>query len=161
MTNDISHQPNTIPWPPLIYLPGVALGFILNWLFPLPWITRPLSEILFAFGWLIAAGGIAMIAMAIRAMRRADTTLRPHRGADHLVTTGPFALTRNPLYVGNTMIMIALGLISGIAWFRRWRSSRRSSRKNSRSSGRKSTSRRSSASAGATMRRKSGGGCEE
>lgn len=117
MTNDISHQPNTIPWPPLIYLPGVALGFILNWLLPLPWITRPLSEILFAFGWLIAAGGIAMIAMAIRAMRRANTTLRPHRGADHLVTTGPFALTRNPLYVGNTMIMIALGLISGIAWF--------------------------------------------
>ena len=58
MTNDISHQPNTIPWPPLIYLPGVALGFILNWLFPLPWITRPLSEILFAFGWLIAAGGV-------------------------------------------------------------------------------------------------------
>lgn len=115
--DDIRTRPNRLPWPPMIYLASAAIAVVLNWLYPLPWITRPLSEILFAFGWLIGAGAIAMDVAAIRTFRRAKTTVMPHRGSDHLVTSGPFAITRNPIYFGNTMLMIAVGLITGITWF--------------------------------------------
>ena len=54
---------------------------------------------------------------AIRAMRRAGTTVRPDRGTDHLVTGGPFAFTRNPLYLAGIMLVLGLGLAFGIAWF--------------------------------------------
>ncbi len=50
-------------------------------------------------------------------MRAAQTTIMPHRTVDHLVTTGPFAISRNPIYVGYVVILIAAGLITGNAWF--------------------------------------------
>ncbi|MDX1717154.1 MAG: methyltransferase, partial [Anderseniella sp.] len=39
-------------------------------------------------------------------MFSARTNILPHRAADRLVTHGPFALTRNPIYVGNTIAML-------------------------------------------------------
>jgi protein-S-isoprenylcysteine O-methyltransferase Ste14 len=33
------------------------------------------------------------------------------------VTDGPFSLTRNPLYLAGTMLVLGIGLVSGIAWF--------------------------------------------
>jgi protein-S-isoprenylcysteine O-methyltransferase Ste14 len=50
-------------------------------------------------------------------MRRAGTTVRPDRGTDHLVTEGPFSFTRNPLYLAGTMLLLGVGLVSGIVWF--------------------------------------------
>ena len=50
-------------------------------------------------------------------MTRPNTTLNPHAVPDHLVTSGPFSFTRNPMYLGNTLLLIGVGLISGIAWF--------------------------------------------
>lgn len=49
-------------------------------------------------------------------MSRARTTILPHKGSAHLVTTGPFAVTRNPIYVGNTLFLLGIGLTVGIAW---------------------------------------------
>jgi protein-S-isoprenylcysteine O-methyltransferase Ste14 len=36
---------------------------------------------------------------------------------DHLVTDGPFSFTRNPIYLGGTMLVLGIGLVSGIVWF--------------------------------------------
>jgi protein-S-isoprenylcysteine O-methyltransferase Ste14 len=33
------------------------------------------------------------------------------------VTTGAFALTRNPIYLANTLLMIGIGLLAGSIWF--------------------------------------------
>jgi protein-S-isoprenylcysteine O-methyltransferase Ste14 len=41
----------------------------------------------------------------------------PTRRAEHLVTGGPFAFTRNPIYLGNTMLMLGAGLVFGLLWF--------------------------------------------
>lgn len=113
----IHDRPNTLPWPPIIYICAAALAIIGHMLLPLPWVPGALGEFLFAVGWLVVAGAIAIDVAAMRAMARARTTIMPHRGSDHLVTQGPFSFTRNPIYVGNTMLMIGVGLISGIVWF--------------------------------------------
>lgn len=113
----IQDRPNTLPWPPMIYIAAAALAVLLHWLYPLPWVPAPFDEFLFAVGWLVVAGAVAMDIAAMRAMRRANTTIMPNRGSDHLVTRGPFSFTRNPIYVGNTMVMIGIGLIAGIVWF--------------------------------------------
>lgn len=113
----VETRPNTLPWPPIVYVAAVAAAIVLNWLVPLPWIPGPLGELLFAVGWLVVGGALAIDIMAMRTMARAKTTIMPHRGSDHLVTSGPFSFTRNPIYLGNTMLMIGIGLIAGIVWF--------------------------------------------
>lgn len=113
----IQQRPNRLPWPPILYLAAVALAIVLNWLWPLPWLPDPLGEFLFAVGILVAAGAIAIEVAAVRAMRRAKTTVMPNQRSEHLVTTGPFSFTRNPIYLGNTMLMIGIGLIFGVVWF--------------------------------------------
>ena len=115
--NDVTDRPNRLPWPPIVYLTAIGVSLVLNAFYPLPWFGQPLSGILFVLGWLMIAAFITLNFTAIRAMRRAGTTVRPDRGTDHLVTGGPFAFTRNPLYLAGIMLVLGLGLAFGIAWF--------------------------------------------
>ena len=57
----------------------------------------------------LAAGSMALAAAAASSFRRSGTTLSPERPADAsvLVTTGPHALSRNPMYVGLTGLLVA------------------------------------------------------
>jgi len=63
------------------------------------------------------AGGVALIGLSIRALRRGGTTVSPTHAASQLVTSGPFGISRNPIYLGNTVIMIAVALIAWSPWF--------------------------------------------
>ncbi|HEY0849346.1 MAG TPA: isoprenylcysteine carboxylmethyltransferase family protein [Bradyrhizobium sp.] len=115
--NDVTVRPNSLPWPPIIYLAAIGVGISLNALLPLPWFRQPLSGVLFVLGWLMIVAFVGLNVSAIRTMRRAGTTVRPDRGTDHLVTDGPFSFTRNPLYLAGIMLVLGIGLILGIAWF--------------------------------------------
>ncbi|MEO3385671.1 isoprenylcysteine carboxylmethyltransferase family protein [Mesorhizobium sp. CAU 1741] len=113
----LQDRPNTLPWPPIIYIAAVALAIIAHWLAPLPWLPLQLAEFLFAVGWILVAGALFIDISAMRTLARAKTTIMPHHASDHLVTNGPFSFSRNPIYLGNTMLMIGVGLIGGILWF--------------------------------------------
>jgi protein-S-isoprenylcysteine O-methyltransferase Ste14 len=56
-------------------------------------------------GGLLVGGGLVLIALAAYEMRRQRTTIIPHRDADHLVITGIFSRSRNPIYLGDAMIL--------------------------------------------------------
>lgn len=61
-------------------------------------------------GGLLIGGGILLMVLAVVEMRRARTTVIPHLDPDALVTSGVFARTRNPIYLGDTMILAGLAL---------------------------------------------------
>ena len=109
-------RPNSVPWPPLIYVAAILLSVLLAYLVPLPWIGSPMSDILFAVGCVTVVMAVVMEIAAMRALARHKTTIKPHQASAHLVTDGPYAFTRNPIYLGNTMLMIGAGLIFGIVW---------------------------------------------
>ncbi|MGB1331878.1 MAG: methyltransferase family protein [Paracoccaceae bacterium] len=50
--------------------------------------------------------GVLLMALAVVEMRRHRTTMILHREADHLVTTGVFKWTRNPIYLGDAMVLL-------------------------------------------------------
>ncbi|WP_296745358.1 isoprenylcysteine carboxylmethyltransferase family protein [Mesorhizobium sp.] len=106
-----------IPWPPVIYVVAIALSVVLGMLYPLPWIGDVFGDLLFGVGLVALFGVAALWITAIRAMFRARTTLDPNAEPDHLVTSGPFGITRNPMYLANTLLLIGVALITGIAWF--------------------------------------------
>jgi protein-S-isoprenylcysteine O-methyltransferase Ste14 len=62
-----------------------------------------------AGGLLVGAGVLAMI-FAVLELRRARTTVIPHLAPDALVTTGIFARSRNPIYVGDALVLAGLCL---------------------------------------------------
>lgn len=115
--SEAEKKPSVIPLPPTIYVAGIAMSLVLHALWPLPWFASPFSDILVGAGWLCLLGFAALFYTAVMAMRRARTTINPNATPDHLVTGGPFAITRNPIYLADTLLLIGVGLISGIAWF--------------------------------------------
>jgi protein-S-isoprenylcysteine O-methyltransferase Ste14 len=106
-----------IPWPPLIFLVAIAISVALSLFYPLPWLGGVLADLLFAIGWLMLLATLALWFTAIRMMMRAGTTLNPTGTPEHLLTGGPFAVSRNPIYLANVVLLIGLGLITGNLWF--------------------------------------------
>jgi protein-S-isoprenylcysteine O-methyltransferase Ste14 len=106
-----------VPWPPLVYLVALLAGIGLRLAYPLPWFQDLLAGLLFAIGWIAVLACVALWVTAIRAMKAARTTLNPNGIPEKLLTAGPFAVSRNPLYLANALFLIAIGLIVGSAWF--------------------------------------------
>jgi len=116
MTGIAKPRHGIIPWPPVVYVVAIALSVVLGMLYPLPWIGDIFGDLLFGVGW-VALFGVAMLWItAIRVMMRAKTTFDPNAEPDHLVTSGPFGITRNPMYLANTLLLIGVAFITGIAW---------------------------------------------
>jgi len=73
-------------------------------------------------GWLRLAGAILMLAglaldgSAMLVMRRHRANVLPHRAATALVTAGPFALSRNPIYLGNTLLLAGAAVAFANPW---------------------------------------------
>ncbi len=57
---------------------------------------------------LLIGGGIVLMALAAYEMRRRQTTIIPHREAAVLVTSGIFKRSRNPIYLGDAMVLAGL-----------------------------------------------------
>ncbi|HZB60639.1 MAG TPA: isoprenylcysteine carboxylmethyltransferase family protein [Actinomycetota bacterium] len=94
---------------PEAHLVGLATGILLQvvrpWRPPWPgWIGQ-------AGGWLLLLAGLWLGAWAVRAAAGVDLE-RP----DQLVDGGPYALSRNPMYVAWTAGYTGAALVIGTAW---------------------------------------------
>ncbi|MEO1638110.1 MAG: isoprenylcysteine carboxylmethyltransferase family protein [Pseudomonadota bacterium] len=67
----------------------------------------PLTDFI---GGLLVGAGLLLILLAAFEMQRQRTTIVPHMEAAKLVTTGIFARSRNPIYLGDTLILAGLAL---------------------------------------------------
>lgn len=59
-------------------------------------------------GGLLVGGGIVLMVLAVIEMRKWRTTVIPHLQASHLVTSGIFKRTRNPIYLGDALVLAGL-----------------------------------------------------
>lgn len=105
--------PGVIAPPPLIYLAALVIGLGLGYLVPTPFLPRSLAYRLGAVLILIGAG---IIISARRMMQRAGTAINPTIPTTALVITGPFRFTRNPLYVGATLIYVGIAVAARSLW---------------------------------------------
>jgi protein-S-isoprenylcysteine O-methyltransferase Ste14 len=64
-------------------------------------------------GALVAAAGTAVMVWAWALFRRHDTPIRPTDRALVLVTGGPFAFSRNPMYLGVTAALLGVAIAVG------------------------------------------------
>ena len=59
-------------------------------------------------GGVLVGGGLVLMALAFAEFRRHRTTVVPHREAERLITTGIFTRSRNPIYLGDALILAGL-----------------------------------------------------
>jgi len=110
-----TEKPNSVPWPPILFLCAAGAAFGLGIVYPLG--TAALTGD-FPRGVGIAAmlAGLGLDIAAMLTMRREHANILPHRAATALVTKGPFALSRNPIYLGNTLLLGGAGFVFANAW---------------------------------------------
>jgi protein-S-isoprenylcysteine O-methyltransferase Ste14 len=107
-------SPRVIALPPLIYVAGLALGFLAHWADPRPMMAPSLRPWL---AWPILIMGIALAGWGRQTLVRAGTNVDPRKPATALVTTGPFAWSRNPLYIALSLIYLAIACFANEVWF--------------------------------------------
>ncbi len=99
--------------PPLVL---VGLLAVAMWLVA-RYLPQPAFDLPFRQAAAAAIGSIALVilALAVRPFRHARTTVDPRRPerASALVTDGVYSLSRNPMYVGMVLALIAWGLYLG------------------------------------------------
>ena len=99
-------NPGVIAPPPLIFLGGLIINGLLNWFYPLPFLP-PFLRIVWS-ATLIAAG-IGIILAAVIKMRRHATNVEPWKPTTAIVGTGVYAFSRNPIYLGMSLIYAGAG----------------------------------------------------
>ncbi len=95
--------PGVIIAPPAIYAAGISVGILLHRWFPQAMLPSPWANPLALLFFVLGLAGLA----AVFAFRRAGTSPNPYRPSSHLVTTGIYQVSRNPMYVGFTLWYLA------------------------------------------------------
>jgi len=104
--------PHVIAPPPLLFAGPWLGGVVLDVLLPLPSLPSGLR----LAGAPVLAAGAALVGWFFTTMRRAGTPVDPREAPTALVTVGPFRLTRNPGYVGLTLMYVGLSLLAASRW---------------------------------------------
>lgn len=101
-------NPNLPVKPPVVFVVTLLIGLLVDWLKPMP--ARP--DRWGGLGIIFCAMAVALVAWAWLALKRRRTDVRPWKPTTSVVTDGPFALTRNPIYLGFALLQVGIGLWS-------------------------------------------------
>ncbi len=108
-------SPNVYFPPPFLFVIGFGTGLLLSRWWPLPLLSshHPLSLVL---AWLMVGGGLGLVAWALLTFRRARTGILPFHPASALLSGGPYAFSRNPMYVALGFVYAGLALWMNTLW---------------------------------------------
>ena len=104
-----------IALPPLIFLGFLAAAAVLEAVVPFPVLAAHAFPRYLA-GAALAAAGFVMIVMGTRRFQAAGTNIPPNLPTTALVVDGIYRRTRNPLYLGTTLVYLGLGVAAGSFW---------------------------------------------
>lgn len=99
--------------PPLIFAIALIAGWLLDRGVPLPILPGAVAR---WAGAVLIVAALVIAAAALREMRRARTAVDPYSPTTALVRSGPFARSRNPIYVALILLSLGLALLANALW---------------------------------------------
>lgn len=100
--------------PPLLFAVPLGLAALVHRRWPLP--AGPVPRRHRMAGTVLAGAGLGLMVWAFWTMRTQRTTVVPWAQVDRLVTTGPFARVRNPIYAADVLVYVGVSLRMGSLW---------------------------------------------
>lgn len=99
--------------PPLVYLATTLVGIAIDLIVPVRILPDAVA------GWLggaLVVLGLTVGGISVQEFGKARTTIHPNRPPSALVTTGPFRYSRNPMYLGLSVVQVGIGVWLNRAW---------------------------------------------
>lgn len=113
MPENLPDRPDVIALPPLILAGTVALGLVLNFIWPAKFLPRALAVPL---GILVILGAVGLGILAVREMFAAHTALDVRKPSTEIVTSGIFQKSRNPIYLGMVLLCVGIAVLVDSLW---------------------------------------------
>jgi protein-S-isoprenylcysteine O-methyltransferase Ste14 len=98
--------------PPVFVALAFVAMFLLRALWPEPRLLPPPWQLA---GIAVVVGGLAVGGIAAGLFRRRGTNINTFRDPTRLVTDGPFAWSRNPMYLGFLLLLVGAAMLAN-AW---------------------------------------------
>lgn len=99
-------------FPPGIPLIAILLGIGLNWLWPIDFgLAIPLALRYLVGGLIIVISVLGLGLRAVRLFRRRGQNENPWKPTPHIEESGPFELTRNPMYLQMVLSCIGIAVV--------------------------------------------------
>lgn len=91
--------------PPFVYLGSIGLGLLLHWFWPVQLVPASVSV---PIGVTLVAVAGALFITAVRTFRTAGTPVPGNQPTTTVVRTGPYRVSRNPIYLAFTLLQLGL-----------------------------------------------------
>jgi protein-S-isoprenylcysteine O-methyltransferase Ste14 len=102
--------------PPVLFALGIVAGWLLSRAFPVPLVGATARSSTEGAGWLLVVLGTGLAGWGLATLRGARTSIRPNQPASTLVTHGPFRRSRNPMYLGLSLVYLGVALLMNSMW---------------------------------------------
>ena len=107
--------PGVVALPPFILLGFLVAATVLEAVIPLP-VLAAHGVARYVVGTVLVVSGFVMIGLGTRRFLAAGTNIPPNLPTTALVMDGIYGRTRNPLYLGSTLIYLGLSTAAGSLW---------------------------------------------
>lgn len=115
-TENLPDHANVVIRPPFLFCAALIAGSLLTKLAPIgPGLAKGKGYAAIPGG-LIALVGLIITGWAVRELVYAGTEVPPTKPSTAIVTTGPYAYTRNPIYIGLIVSYIGIALAVTSIW---------------------------------------------
>lgn len=111
MPKSSTDHPKVIVFPPIILATTIALGSVLQWLWPIGLLATAIQTWRIPVEVAVILAGVLLAATGRRALVRLGTNVSPLQPTTALATDGVFGWTRNPLYSGGMLVIFGIALV--------------------------------------------------
>ena len=96
-----------VPPPPFVYAGFFVVGLALDYLWPAPLLSLPVQ---YGVGFVLVAASLALFGLTLREFAKAETSVDHRKPTTTVIMTGPFAHSRNPVYVSMTVCFVGVAI---------------------------------------------------
>ena len=100
--------------PPVLLLLALLLGFGARWLTPLRFLPDAAAG---PFGPVVVATSLGWFVWAVVTMRQAGGSIPTSEPTEAIVMRGPYAWSRNPIYLSMVALQVGVGVWANSGWF--------------------------------------------
>jgi protein-S-isoprenylcysteine O-methyltransferase Ste14 len=114
----MSNQPipdkaGVIIFPPLLYFIVLVAGLAISYIFSYKFLS---PDFAFPIGGVLLIAGFAILFRAARTFVKNNNPVNPSGSTQLIISSGIYQYTRNPMYLGLTMIFMGISILTN-AWF--------------------------------------------